>query len=75
MSSARLNTSPVEPVDLIVLPHQVLGHGHVAALERLAALDHLLACLRPHPLDEGEDLGVGGRLVSGEGTSFAMFTH
>src|SRR5215213_6882185 len=34
---------PVEAIDLVVLTNQVLSHGDIAALERLTALDHLLA--------------------------------
>jgi len=45
---------PVEAVDLVVLPNQVLGHRDIAALESLTALDDLLAGLYSHSLDEIE---------------------
>jgi hypothetical protein len=46
----------VEPVDLVVLANQVLGHLDVALFEGLAALDHLLPRLQAHPLNEVEQL-------------------
>jgi len=45
---------PVEAIDLVVLTNQVLSHGDIAALECLTALDHLLAGLYSHSLDEIE---------------------
>ena len=54
----------VELVDHVVLANQVLRHVHVAALEGLPALDHLLARLLAHPLDEVEHLLVRRRLVA-----------
>ena len=55
----QLEDVAVQPVDLVVLAHEVLGQGHVAAREGLLALDHLRARLRAHPLDVVEHPRVG----------------
>ena len=57
----------VQPVDLVVLAHQVLRHLDVAALEGLTALDDLLPRLVAHALDELEHLRIRRRLMSGQG--------
>jgi hypothetical protein len=44
----------VEPVDLVVLPHEILRQSNVAELKGLTALNHLLACLGAHALNEVE---------------------
>ena len=56
----------VETIDLVVLAHQVLRKVHVAALERLLALDHLLARLLAHLLDVGQEARIRRRLVPRE---------
>src|ERR671914_923663 len=54
----------VEPVDLVVLAHQVLCQVDVAPDEGLLALDHLLARLLAHALEVAQDPLVGGRVMA-----------
>ena len=79
MSKREPEHVSVQAVDLVVLAHEILGEGHVAALECLLALDHLHPRLGPHARDVLEHPSVGGRLVAGQrhelGDVHALVSH